>query len=692
LRRTEVRKALEGKPPELTPEVEQKLYAHAENDFSVGRLTPEEDALYEQHIEPWRERNKEIFKEVRSQGRKLGISDAEIEELHPGYMHRMVQGKTRELDRAAGFEAHDPGTGASRGYGGVPGASATKPRTYYAAFDKQGTRRVVHIEDKRRIFDAQTGNRLAANNQDVKVGDKFFSGGKQYTIAHAKTSEIEAVTETRYIKSASASVLNNYLELERMRDRLALVQRTQERFIHDGMATRNIKEAQKQKWVASKFPGMEGVYMDRRLSGAMDKFAPKALEENPGDYLVRAENFLNSTLFWNPLPHARNVFMHAMIERGWDNFKPWTYPGAAFDAKRAFTDVSTNSKLYQEVQKAGGATMFPRVANRDLFEKMVEGFEAPESKSALASLASKLAMPVRELHNLVYVKFAQQGLWFSNDIAIMQRVREKMRRVPGMTVAKAVEELHKDIPDYRIPSEVLFPGKPGRMMSQLTIGGRYTNLFLRFTRFHYSVSKTFIHPAADIVKGIVHVSDAAARREAFNAVGKLVALAAAYELMNTIGNKAVQHLTGDEKARIAMWGPLAYVRLIDDIVSGRVRDEPSFIRAATAGMFMMSPLIEVGLQALGIDYRLEPDYKYRAASLAGKAYDIVGAGIAPFSQAKKYYERGPGYFAADVTVGAGRIPMTDPEYKALKKTPEYKAAHPRKPRARHEDSLPAFSP
>jgi hypothetical protein len=693
LRRTEARKALEARPPELTPEVEQKLYAHAENDFSAGRLTDEEEALYEKHIEPWLERNKEIFKEIRTQGKALGIADAEIEELHPGYMHRMVQGKTRDLDRAAGFEEHDPGTGASRGYGGTYQAPATKSRTYYAIVTKMGKpeRRIVHIENGH-IYDAGTGQLIKSRQAlgegfTPKVGAQFGNNGKAWTLAHAKTSEIEAATPTRYIKSASASVLNNYLELERMRDRLALVRRTQERFIHEGMATRNVKEAQKQKWVVSKFPGMEGVYMDKRLAGAMDKFAPKAAEENPVDYLVRVENFLNSSLFWNPLPHARNVFMHAMIERSWDNFQPWTYPGAAIDLRRAFTDVSTNSDLYQEVQKVGGATMFPRIANRELFQKMIEGFEAPENKSALASLASKMAMPVKELHNLVYVKFAQQGLWFSNDMAIMQRVREKIRRVPGMTVAKAVDELHKDIPDYRIPSEALFPGKPGRMFSQ-TIAGRYTNLFFRFTRFHYSVAKTFVHPAADIVKAIPNIKDAAAQREAINAVGKLASLFVSYELMNVVGNKAVQYLTGDEKARIAMWGPLGYVRLLDDLVSGRAHDYASFAKAATAGLFVFSPLIEIGLQAIGINYRLEPDYEYRAASPAGKAYDIAGAGIAPLSQAKKYYERGPGFFAAETTLGAGRTPMTDEEYKALKKTPEYKEEHPRKSRVRHEDSLP----
>lgn len=699
LRRTEVRQAIEAKPPELTPEVEQKLYAHAENDFSAGRLTDEEESLYEKHIEPIRERNKDIFKEVRSEGKKLGVFDEEIDELHPGYMHRMRQGGTPDLDRAMGLDDQDPGTGASMGYGGTYQAPSTKSRSYFALVDKSGARKIIHVENGH-VYDAATG-KLVKSRQ--KLGDNFrvTPGAKidGSTVAHAKTSEIETVSDVRYIKSASASVWNNYLELERMRDRLALVRRTQERWLHEGFATRNIKEAREFKWVTTKFPGMQGLYMDNRLAAAMDKFAPKDIGEPVGDYMLRVQRFMTSSLFWNPLPHARNVFMHAGIERSWDNFKPWTYPGAAIDARRAFTDVATNSELYQEVQKAGAATMFPRIANRHVFERMVEGFEKGQSQAPLASLASKMAMPVKELHELVYTKFAQQGLWFSNDMAIMQRVREKIRRVPGMTVSKAVEELHKDIPDYRIPSEVLFPGKPGRMFSQL-IGGRYTPLVSVFTRFHYSVAKTYLYPAADIVKGIKNIKDPAARREGANAVGKLVSLAVAYEAMNFVGNKAVQHLTGDERSRIAMWGPLALVRIVDDLARGRTRSPADFAKAATAGLLSFSPFAEIVFQSFGLDYRMQPDWELRKAgdeirkgkdvkkNLATVAEKVAGQALAPVQQARKYYEGGPGYALADVTTGVGHTPRTEKEEAAYKKTPSYKTAHPRKPRVRNESSLP----
>lgn len=713
LRRTEVRKVLESKPPEMTPEVEQKLYAHAENDFSAPPLTPAEEKLYDERIEPWLDRNKEIFKEIRTKGKALGISDSEIDELHPGYMHRMVQGKTRELDRAIGYSGEE-GPMSSHGFGGTYQAPATKSRTFFAIIDNQGNRKLVHVQDGH-IYDAATGKLIKSRQKlpgdfSASPGAQFEDNGKTWTFAHAKTSEIEGATPTRYIKSASASVLNNYLELERMRDRLALVQRTQEKFIHEGKATRNISAAKANKWIEPKFPGMRGVYMDARLAHSMDHFLPREGDENIGDYFIRVSNFMNSTLFWNGVfPHGRNIFQHAFTERAWDNFLPWTYPGAAKDAALAFNDVRNNSKLYQEVQIAGGATMFPRVANRNLFQKMVEGFEEPENKSALASFATKLAIPFKALHDLVYVKYSQQGLWFVNDMAIMQRVREKVRRVPGMTVAKAVHEVHKDIPDYRIPSEVLFPGKPGRMFSQI-IGGRYTNLGLRFTRFHYGVAKTYLHPLVDIAKGLRRINNPEARRTGINAIGKLFALAAGYEALNAVGNPAVQQLTGDEKARIAMWGPLALIRVADDIYNGRAKDPASFLRLATGGLFMMSPLLEIAFEAFGIGYRLTPDWKYRTAfgnvkqaaadwwnenpiksdvstDLATVAEKLGASAVAPVEQARRYYERGPGYFAADVTVGAGRTPMTDEEEKAFKKTPDYREQHPRKIKARNEDRL-----
>lgn len=699
LRRTEVRQATEAKPKELTPEVEQKLYAHAENDFSAGRLTDEEEALYEKHIEPIRERNKDIFKEIRSEGKKLGVFDEEIDDLHPGYMHRMRQGGTPDLDRAMGLDDQDPGTGASMGYGGTYQAPGTKSRSYFALVDKSGARKIIHVESGH-VYDAATG-KLVKSRQ--KLGDNFrvTPGAKidGSTVAHAKTSEIEAVSDVRYIKSASASVWNNYLELERMRDRLALVRRTQERFIHEGMATRNIKEAREFKWASTKFPGMQGVYMDKRLAAAMDKFAPRDIVENVGEYMLRVQRFMTSSLFWNPLPHARNVFMHAMIERSWDNFKPWTYPGAAIDARRAFTDVSTNSELYQEAQIHGAATMFPRIANRHVFEDLVKGMEKGQSQAALAALAAKMGVPAHELYDLVYVRFAQQSLWFSNDMAIMQRVREKIRRVPGMTVSKAVEELHKDIPDYRIPSEVLFPGKPGRMFSQL-IGHRYIPIVSVFNRFHYSVMKTYLYPCGDIVEGLKNIKDPAARREGINAVGKMVSLAAAYEAMNLVGNKAVQHLTGDERSRIAMWGPLAMVRIVADLASGRTRSPADFAKAATGGLLSFSPFAEIVFQGFGLDYRMRPDWELRKAgdeirkgkdvrkNLATVAEKVAGQALAPVQQARKYYEGGPSYALADVTTGVGHTPRTEKEEAAYKKTPSYKTAHPRKPRVRNESSLP----
>ncbi len=223
------------------------------------------------------------------------------------------------------------------------------------------------------------------------------------------------------------------------------------------------------------------------------------------------------------------------------------------------------------------------------------------------------ARPVDLIKSIV--RSSNESTWKINDAFVMRGIREHMRN--GKTIEEAVKEVHSEIPDYRVSSEILFGnafgGKPAQVASSV-LTNKYTRLYADYARFHFNVVNNLARHAAAILKGIKSIPQGAAgaksRTAAIDAAGKLISLCAAYWAVVTLGDKLAQNVSGDPRSQMRAPGPLAVLRMVDDQINNRSSGQLGNARAYTLGMFSPSPIVEMALAAAGRDYRGEAIYPY----------------------------------------------------------------------------------
>ena len=125
-----------------------------------------------------------------------------------------IRGKTREYDPWSGeaSEAANPMGGyRSRSTGSL------KERVYYAMENGKGERKLVAMTEQGPVVLEKGKPSSSLPSQlhggATAPGDKFKLNGEEWTIRQAKTSEIEAGTDTRYYKNAMASTVKNIANL-----------------------------------------------------------------------------------------------------------------------------------------------------------------------------------------------------------------------------------------------------------------------------------------------------------------------------------------------------------------------------------------------------------------------------------------------------------------------------------------------
>lgn len=728
--KTEARKIDDQYRKQATPEEWAQIHAYAEGDPSAA-LPPHLQQLHDTAILPLRQRAHELWREIQSGGKAAGIDSAELEEFDPTYMHREMAGKLNEDPagkadfRRLGHGGDASGIGGATEYRtgrrGVYQASELKPRKYYAIENSNGERHLVHIDNgKPYIINKKNALpwKLPASQsakEEFKPGSKIDFAGDEWTVKHALTREIEDKTENRYVKDALHSATNSVVRLEKTAEAIALVKNTKADLLQRGMATTSREVARVVGFKEPKFPGMGGTYIDQRLAKAMDNFAPREHGEDLMDYLLRLDRKLNNTLFWNPLVHGINVLIHAFEERGLRNLSPnpLSQYRATRDFFRGWDDTITQSKLYQDAQKAGAGLMYSPVRNRSWLAKhekeIMANFDKqignPSSKyfavRALNSISG--ASPVELIKSIV--RSANESTWKINDAFVMRGIREHMRN--GKSLEKAIEEVHSEIPNYRVSSEIVFGnlghGKPAQVASSV-LTNKYTRLYADYARFHFNVVSNLSRHAASTIKGIAALPKGAAgakdRAAAIDAAGKLISLAGAYWLLVTQGDKLAQSVSGDPRSQMRAPGPLAVLRMVDDQINNRSPGQLGNLRDYTLGMFSPSPIVEMALAAAGRDYRGEAIvgkgdngkpifYQYKGGASAVPMKDrlmvMAQQGIAPIGQADRYMRLGPAGSALDIAWGTRLLPRT-PEEKKTAAVAAKKSSHHSKPRVRHEDA------
>lgn len=536
------------------PKVQEALHHAIEHKLvSPKAKIPAELQPAYQAIEPLYKEQTDLINEIRA---RSGGADVERYGYDEGYVHRVAQGKGHVFDAAdtEGLGRTDPITG-KRSLSKTTGS--LKSRKFAV------------------IVDPKTGKRTFVEGDEYVPGTKIEgSFGKQFDVKQATTKEIEANTDVRYHKNALLSTVDNVARLRRVKRNLdvldslvadakarGLAERTEWHYQNDRgewvrrQANLNPVELRAKGFRETTVPQLKGVWFDNHIADAVEDFYGK----DKGDLdsvLTKTNRLLSSSLFITPVPHALNVLGHWAVGRGWDWLNPYGYARAARYGTRAVKEVLSGGADYRAMLREGSGLMYGDIATENfhkvLLEKMANEVAAdpamtPIAKSFGLKDAGQLA---KAMYDAVY-KSSNRALWAANDIFMLSRQYELMDK--GLSVRAAIHEAERDIPNYRIPTQVL--GQ--RWLSEALRSPNYT----LFGRYKYGMFRAYAAMFRDLFRG-----SGEARVEA---AGKFAALMGLATMALPFADSALQAATGNKDARVHRFGPLSVPQAVSDWTQGQ---------------------------------------------------------------------------------------------------------------------------
>lgn len=507
----------------LNPTLQEKLYHHLE-DPKAFPLTPEEQVILETHVQPMLDEAAGIIDRIKGTGYALE---------NEGYVHRIAKGKGSYLD------AMDPDSFAGPAANPIYGRSL--PRTTSSMKN-----RVINVAE-----DAD-GNRQVVYGR--KLGDAYEEDGKSLTVKRATTKEIEAAGGPEYHKNAIVNSADNLLRLRRVERNIEAV--------NDIKADPRFATFAKQRsdngqipssWKQTNMPQFEGYYMEPRVANTLNDFYGNVGRDGLEATLSKANRFLTGAIFFNPLPHIRNVAEHWFVSRGWNNVTPKGVKTVMETFPKALDEVRYQGKVYQEYLREGAPMVSADLRNRDFYETMLKaaGTQIEKNPERYGKIAKTLGFnkPI-DMVKAVY-DASGKTLWMANDVFMMQRIMELKNG--GMSTKDAIKEASRHIPDYRVPSEVMGSRSASQAMTN-------SNLFV-FGRYHYGMLKAHAEMIKDLTKG----ATPEVRKEA---TGQLLMLGLLGLPIYAGADQVAKAATGNKEARLRRSGPMTLPDHLYDLMTG----------------------------------------------------------------------------------------------------------------------------
>lgn len=544
--RTEALQYINGLPPELKdPELNERIYHNIEQP-GTAPMTPEEQAMADKYVTPIRTEANEIYNRLRAKGVQIGMD---------GYVHRIAKDHGSMYDPQEGPPGANPFSG-GRGLGQT--TSSLKGRKMWMAVGPDGEQTLV--------------------NGKYKPGQKITDeNGRQAIIRQATTKEIEEGSDVRYYKNAIANSIDNLLRLRRVERNINYLDGLKQDPTFSSLAkspngTRGIgdnggppldDDVIPPGWKTTSLPQLRGWFMEPRIARMLDNFYEVGPQTDLGKVLAKVNHGLTSAIFVNPVSalfgHGLNVATHWGVGRGWDNFLPHTWYNSAKNGIRAMQDVTNLSPSYQRMLREGNSLMYAPTMNRDFHQTMIKlmGGEMNKQPQTWGEIAGKAGTSPAYIYKALS-NLSSKGLWWANDVFMLQRVYDLMDK--GHGISSAITEAEHEIPNYRIPSEAWDPDKMrgGAAFSELMANPNLTI----FGRYRYGL----IHAYANTVGRIVGKDVAPSQR--MEAAGQLLALGVLFGVLYPAGDKVAQALTGNKHASLRRAGPTTVLAAVKGMMSG----------------------------------------------------------------------------------------------------------------------------
>lgn len=535
------------------PKVQEELYRAIEHKL----VDPK--AEIPEHLRPAYEAMGSLYKEqtdLANEIRARGGGDVTAYDHEQGYVHRIAKGKGSFFDAAdtEGMGRTDPITG-KRSLSKTTGS--LKSRKFAV------------------IVDPKTGKRSFVEGEEYVPGTKIKgSFGKTFEVKQATTNEIEANTDVRYHKNALLSTVDNVARLRRVKRNLdvldslvadakgrGMAERTEWHYKNDrgewvrAQGNADVRELRAKGFRETTVPQLKGVWFDKHIADAVEDFYGKD-KGDLANLLTKTNRLLSSSLFITPVPHALNVLGHWAVGRGWDWLNPYAYARAAKYGTRAVKEVLSGGSEYRALLREGSGLMYGDIATENfhkvLIEKMAGEIAAdpamtPVAKSFGLRDAGQLAKAV---YDAVY-RTSNRALWAANDIFMLSRQYELMDQ--GLSVREAIHEAERDIPNYRIPPQVM--GQ--RWLTEALRSPNYT----LFGRYKYGMFRAYAAMFRDMFRGSAD--------ERIDAVGKFVAMIGLATVALPFADQAVQAVTGNKDAKMRRFGPLSVPGAVAEWTQGQ---------------------------------------------------------------------------------------------------------------------------
>jgi hypothetical protein len=565
--RIDTLKALKEVPEGVASDTWEKLY-HFEEDPKGVTLTPEERDLYDKHVAPLKAEADNLASKLETFG--YPVEEREHLTAQPdseGYTPRYVAGRTRSFGEV--LDQWKQGVEAK--FGGAAGRSmrktvdAQKSRRFWNAVNPStGERTVVHVGTDGTVlgFDGTTEPREVGTfgkGQKIEAGSKVRVGGETWKLEPATTKEIEAVAQTRYQKNVLANRLDNVAKLR------SAVRNAQ--FIEDMKASPDWEKVavkvsdhasapvtNGREWRIPKMPQFRQYYMEAPLADALDDALGRQREiEGLESALDKAGSFIKGSIFWNPIPHMRNVANHYFVEKGLVGTAT-SIPSTFKSLLNAARSVATQDADYMRILRSGASLPYARNITRDvhntLIAKLGEDVAAnPGAWKHIATLAGK-ANPVELIRSLYSV--SNTALWSFGDALSVARIKELEGK--GMSLEKAIRETEAHMPNYRVPGQVL--GQ--RMLSEILTHPLAT----MFGRYQYNRLASYMTMARDLVARDVPLKQ---RAETLDKLAMLGVLLTVYYPML---DKAWQAITSNPNAKVSRPGAMSVPQAAIDVATG----------------------------------------------------------------------------------------------------------------------------
>jgi N12 class adenine-specific DNA methylase/broad specificity phosphatase PhoE/2'-5' RNA ligase len=573
----------------LTQASDAAIYDHLEDPENVPLDARQDDWLDDVAL-PLDEQNADLYQELTDGGVPV-----------ENYVSRSVKSKGGMLDRIA------------RGVRGVgkrgtlsTSAPQTKTRTMMAIESPDGERRVVSIKQGKATMwvngePTELGEvknakgRSPVENETFPEGEPnsvFYEKGKivegpdgyDWKVTQATTKEIEANTDLEYYHSAFASLLSSNIQLSRAVRAM--------RFLDAYKASPEFKEIAwkgpgnpPKGWKATSLPQLHGYYFEPRTAEVLNDYAER-LDKGQFGVLETAQRFLRAAYLINPIVHPTNVAISWGFEKGLTGFAPWKWNVIYKSGNKAINAVLTKNDDFKAALDAGGALQSHREDLQDVhklfFERIAEGLDKKESWAM--ELAKSLGIEHGNLLNLLH-KPSSIAAWFSSDVMYLQSAYQYQMEHPGVSLADALKEAGRIIPEYRLPSRILDQRWLAKAMGHPMVSW--------FGAYHYGLLKSF----AEAGKAALGAQEPTPGRTKAEESGKgwdrLAMLGLITMVLYPFLDKLAKELTGDEHARLRRSGPAGLVDAAVQVAQGK-QDASSAIQKVITPSPITKGAVELG--------------------------------------------------------------------------------------------------